>query len=383
MSNNRRVHVFGPAYLDRVLEADRALAPPGSPPLDQSVDGVWTFGSGLIFRDPDGASITVELPDDWPGPVGTVTLDRALGIDDLSVRARSWHDDLGGMGAGFALALDGTLVSALGGDDDPMSRAVASLLDRANIRQSPLRVVGASADWTLLVTSGPNGDKLPVGFRGCHAAIQAEQMEDALVQSGPCDLRVVAALPNRLSAQALRAPGAPVRFFAPTTRNMIDGALPLARFAEWVDIFCCNRREWESLEDREQVAWQVSILAVTDGPSGSVVRFTTPQGEAGTIVLPAFPRTTPPKDTNRAGESYAATLIATLLDAGWSNGVSDPELIRHAALRASAAAALTLDRKRFGFPSPQEIDVALAAGRVDATDGALDDPRYNAVSRND
>ena len=50
------------------------------------------------------------------------------------------------------------------------------------------------------------------------------------------------------------------------------------RFAESVDVLCCNRREWESLDDREEVAWRVSILAVTDGPHGSVVRFTTPEG---------------------------------------------------------------------------------------------------------
>jgi sugar/nucleoside kinase (ribokinase family) len=108
----------------------------------------------------------------------------------------------------------------------------------------------------------------------------------------------------------------------------------------------------------------VSLLAVTDGPAGSVVRYTTPEGEAGRLSIPAFPRSQPPHDTNRAGEAYAATLVQTLLDHGWTPGVSDPALVRRAAERASAAAALVLDRTAFGFPSEAEIDNALAAGCV-------------------
>ena len=82
--------------------------------------------------------------------------------------------------------------------------------------------------------------------------------------------------------------------------------------------------------------------------------------------MPAFPRRQPPRDTNRAGESYAATLLSTLLDHGWdaASGVVDDALIRTAAQRASAAAALELDRVDFGFPSDAEIDAALAGRRL-------------------
>ena len=82
--------------------------------------------------------------------------------------------------------------------------------------------------------------------------------------------------------------------------------------------------------------------------------------------VPAFPRSHPPRDTNRAGEAYAATLLATLLDAGWRPGVAERTLVEVAATRASAAAALVLDRPDFGFPTPEEIDEALRAGRVGA-----------------
>jgi ribokinase len=357
----RRTHVFGPAYLDRVLRVDRALA---DPPLDQSVDGHWKFAAGLTLVDPAGCSIVIDLPPGWPGPSGEVGLSHALTpgqeVWRREARGLSWHDDLGGMGAGFAAALHGTLVSALGAEDDPTSLAIAERLRRAGVAHRPIRVPGRPADWTLLVTSGEFGDKLPIGFRGCHAALESVAPDDL----GLCDLRVVASLPNRLAAEALSAPGACVRLFAPAMRNMTDRECPVSRFAHAIDVLCCNRREWESLDDREEVAWRVSVLAVTDGARGSSVRFTTPNGEAGSLTLPAFPRSHPPRDTNRAGEAYASTLIATLLDHGWTPGVSDESLVRLAAERASAAAALVLDRAEFGFPGPEQINEALREGRV-------------------
>jgi ribokinase len=265
------------------------------------------------------------------------------------------------MGAGFAAALGGELISALGPEDDPTSRAVADRLARAGVAHRPIRVPDRPADWTLLITSAGFGDKLPIGFRGCHAALPGLPGDI----DGACDLRVVASLPNRLAAEALRKPGAAVRVFAPAMRNMLDRDVPLSRFARSIDVLACNRHEWESLADREEVAWRVSILAITDGPRGSVVRFTTPTGEVGCVEVPAFPRSRPPRDTNRAGESYAATLLTALLDGGWQPGIAEPALVRTAAGRASAAAALVLDRADFGFPTPDEIDDALRAGRVD------------------
>ena len=149
-------------------------------------------------------------------------------------------------------------------------------------------------------------------------------------------------------------------------RNVLDRDCPVSSFVRAIDVLSCNRHEWETLDDREEVAWQVSILIVTDGPDGSAVRYTTTGGEAQQIYVPVFPRRRPPRDTNRAGESYAATLLSTLLDNGWdaASGVVDDGLIRQAALRASAAAALELDLVDFGFPAVAEIDEALRTGYV-------------------
>jgi ribokinase len=278
-----------------------------------------------------------------------------------NVRGVSWSDDLGGMGAGYVAALGGELISALGSEDDRTSQAIAAQLRNLGITHHPIRLPEHPTDWTLLITSGKFGDKLPIGFRGCHAALTS--LAPWIDQ--PCALRVVTGLPNRIASQALRAPGAGVRFFAPAMRNVIDREDPLSSFAEAVDVLSCNRQEWEQLSDREEVAWKLSVLAITEGADGCVVRFTNPVGESVSLRLPAFPRSRPPRDTNRAGEAFASTLIATLLEGGWTPGVAEESLVRTAAERATVAAALVLDRLNFGFPTPQEIDAALVAGRVD------------------
>ena len=358
--------IFGPAYLDRVVRVDRPLVDPsfGERPLDGSVDGRWVeAGGGLTLLDPLGSRLVLELPEDWPGPTGTVELSRPLSKAEAgwsrAVPCLSWQDDLGGMGAGFAAALGGELISALGPEGDPASRAIADLLLAAGVTHHPIRVSGKPADWTLLITSGEHGDKLPIGFRGCHAALP----DLAPWSDRAGGLRVVASLPNRLASEALRGP-AEIRAFAPALRNMIDRDPPVSAFAGAIDVLSCNRGEWEALDDREQVAWQVSILAITDGPRGALLRFTTPDGEAGRIEVPAFPRAHPPRDTNRAGEAFAATLLSTLLENGWTPGVTPPDLAHHAANRAAAAAALVLDRADFGFPTSSEVDEGLRAGRV-------------------
>ena len=202
---NRRVSVFGPAYLDRVLRVDRPLIDPAlGPPLDQSVDGAWKFGANptLELVDPAGYTIEIELPADWPGPTGSDppgTTDPP-GRHWTAVGARACLARRPGRdGSGYAAALGGRLCSALGSESDPTSQAIFERLAELGIAHDPIRVLDHSADWTLLVTSGEFGDKLPIGFRGCHAALAPEALDSRAAR--PCDLRVVASLPNHLAAQ--------------------------------------------------------------------------------------------------------------------------------------------------------------------------------------
>ncbi len=359
--------VFGPAYLDRVIRVDGPLLDPslGWPPLDRSVDGDWlTRDNGhnfLSLVDPLGRMLRVEVPSSWPGAVGMVALSRPLfGPEPRQVRGLTTVDDLGGMGAGFAASLGGMLVSALGDEDDPTTRAIVALLERAGIAHEPSRVADHPADWTLLISSGVHGDKLPVGFRVCHAA-----WTDLSRWAGRASrVRVVAALPNRLACEALGGGPAEVRAFFPNSRNMLDRAEPVAGFAHRFDVLSCNQGEWDDLGDGASALALVPVVAITDGPRGATVRFQSPAGESDQIEVPAFPRVTPIADTNHAGEAFAATLLATLVEAGWTPGPASPDLVRRAAWRGSAASGLVLGRTDFGFPTATEIDEAVRRGVV-------------------
>jgi sugar/nucleoside kinase (ribokinase family) len=357
----RKTLVFGPAYVDRVLKVDRPLVESGV--IDRSVNGRWDVASGpagelQVAGLPEG-NLRIEPPADWPGPTGTVIVGDASGEHPLrEVRGIAWHDDLGGMGAGFARAFGGTLHLMLGDESEPIGRRVIELLDGLGIAHNATHIPGRLGEWTLLITSGEFGDKLPIGFRdpGTHGAMTG--------RLDPCDLLVAASMTNRRAAAALAGVEARVRVFAPAMRNVTDTDPKVSAFVRDLDILCCNRAEWESIADREEVAWRVSILAVTDGPRGAEIRYTTPTGDAGRLEIPAFLRREPPKDTNRAGEAFASTLVTTLLDGKWSPGTTEEGLIRKAAERASAAAALVLDRVDFGFPTSAEVDRALHQGVV-------------------
>lgn len=365
--------VYGPAYLDRVIRVDQPLLlPSAGPPLDRSVEG--TAGAAdpsrrMLLVDLQGRTIEILLPPDWPGPFGPIQLRTRLGVVPeiwrRTVATLSWQDDLGGMGAGYAAALRGTLVSALGGADDPIRQAIEALLLKYGIRSRPVCLEDQPTDWTLLVTSGPHGDKLPIGFRGCHEAwsLRPDGAEPPL----PSEIRVVAGLPNRLASLLLRAGGASLRLFAPAMRNM-TGDPPIADFADAIDLLSCNRGEWETLSpaDRLQILEKVPVVLVTDGPAGCIIHYhgADRQGLADRLEVPAFPRAHPPRDTNRAGECFASTFVSTLLDSGWRPGPLSRDRVEQAGRRASAASALVLDLVDFGFPSPSEIDAACASGVV-------------------
>ncbi len=361
MPTPRKTLVFGPAYVDRVLKVDRPLLESGV--VDRSEQGRWDLEAAptadLFIAGLAEGDLHILPPAGWPGPTGRVVVGAPSGGHSIrALRGIAWHDDLGGMGAGFAKAFGGTLHLLLGDESEPIGRRVLELLDGLGIAHRATHVPGRIGEWTLLITSGEFGDKLPIGFR------DAGTRDGQIDRLAPRDLLVVASMTNRRASAVLAGIEARVRLFAPAMRNATDTEPKVSAFARDIDILCCNRTEWESIADREEVAWRVSVLAITDGPQGAQVRYTTPTGDAGRLEVPAFPRREPPKDTNRAGEAFASTLVTTLLDGGWLPGTTEEGLMRMAAERASAAAALELDRVDFGFPSADEVDRAIDEGIV-------------------
>lgn len=371
MSRHWPAIVYGPAYLDRVLHVDAPLLAPGAGgTIDRSMDGQLALEDDrprIELHDESGPALVINTPPQWPGPLGIIQLSGRLLPSDGREGPRmlegvSWHEDLGGMGAGYAAALGGTLVSALGDVDDPMSLSIEAHIRKQGIAHQPIRVRGRSADWTLLLSSGPHGDKLAIGFRGCHAAVES------FVTDHDARLIVVAGLPIAHCERAFPPPADSeiVRLYAPSMRNITDQRDRARLIA--ADVLCCNRQEWETLPEDNRAAFEkwVPLIAVTDGSRGARIRGGSLRSNNITIEIPAFPRGRPPRDTNRAGEAFGSTLVRSLLDAGWRPDRMFPtDEFRRTAIRASAAAALELDMDRFGFPSAAAIDAALALGIVD------------------
>ncbi len=380
-SSLRGTLVVGPAYLDRVLRLDDPLvASEQGGPLDRSQDGRLVDKAEiegikpdlLTIADANRSRLVIAPPTGWPGPFGMIRLDDPLLADDLEpgwtrrLQATAWEDDLGGMGAGYAAAFEGTLISAVGPPDDPVTLTIQhKLAEVSTIAHSPI-VMNHPADWTLLVTSGRHGDKLPIGFRGCHAALENLGGSPSLRE--PADLLVVASLPNRLLKEALHRSHARIRLCAPALRNMRDRQPPLGMLADRIDILTCNQHEWDTLdvEDRRALERRVAVIAVTRGAEGVTVSARSGDGSDRAIVdRPAFPRRRPPLDTNRAGECFGATLARTLIEADFDPRVPpDPEAVAHAATTATIGAALVLDRIDFGFPTAEQIEVARQRGFV-------------------
>ena len=291
------------------------------------------------------------------------------------VNAVDFLEDLGGMGAGYASALGGRLVSCLANQDDPTSRAVTGALSKAGIIHDPIFTGTPRADWTLLITSGPFGDKMPIGFRGCHAALQAQQLPPIarLGDGRNATLLVVAGLGNAIArevfaswtcaASSSHSTGNSVfRFFAPSRRNAVDRELPIATFAEFIDAVSCNQDEWGCMApaDRDALQSRARLLIITDGPRGAFVSFRAEAtGLWRRIHVPAFPRARPPVDTNRAGEAFASEFLRSALKCDGDRIAVDEACIPLASRRAAAAASLVLDRHMFGFATQHEIDAAL------------------------
>ncbi|MFO0956363.1 MAG: PfkB family carbohydrate kinase [Isosphaeraceae bacterium] len=175
---------------------------------------------------------------------------------------------------------------------------------------------------------------------------------------------VVASLSNRLAGSALRACPATIRVFAPSLRNLLDPHPSFSSLAAQFDVVCLNLGEWSACPDQEEIADRLKLLVVTDGPNGVRIRFLSDGGAHEELHAPVYPRSRPPVDTNRAGETLASTFLLALWEGGWKGGAVARSLIESAARRASAAAALQLDLPRFGFPDRNAIEGALRLGRV-------------------
>lgn len=365
-SSNTTALIFGPAYLDLVI---RVAGPISDRPIDLGCDGHFTPDAldRLEIACPNGASLTI------PGLKGTACpTGRLMTANDVlpaglnrTLAMIETFEDLGGMGAGYAAALGGRLVSAIAGPTDPLSARVRQAIEREKIDRRLITIAAKSqADTTFIVTSGGNGDKLPVGLRGCHASLEP----DDVLGYDHAPIVVVASLPNALMHAVLAECQDSLRILAPSARNCRDRSYPLGELAAVTDLLALNSGEWAEMSDTDRRAFEDSaaILSITLGPEGAEILWRNRRGERESHFEPAFPRRQPLVDTNRAGEAFASQLILKLVETGWAHErrTVDEQSVRVAALHASASAGLVIGMPRFGFPSRADVERTVGLGEI-------------------
>lgn len=348
--------IFGPAYLDLVVETGTPLLPNEAFCLDQSLPAsaamVRTDGR-LLLEGPTGDQLIFALPEAHQRFAATYhlaepVLARLLGVDtgrtvrgDYPVTA--FRTQIGGMGAGYAKAFGGVLRLPLG--DDDIAQRVQGLLADHGIAAAPSFLVQCSSDTSLVVLS-PRGEKLAVGVRQAMVRWRPTDMDDELRQRASA--LVFCGAPNALLAELLaKTPDIPV-MCAPAMRNVRDTEVPLATLAPHIHYLTLNALEWEHLRDAESCLRQIPLISVTDGPHGSRVFL-----RGGTqIDIPAQP-CDGPLNTNRAGETFGSTLFKYLMyrDPEWfRTGQIDAKLARQAGELAARQAARQLHITGFAFP---------------------------------
>ncbi|MBI1323890.1 hypothetical protein GC170_12005 [bacterium] len=365
-SSNLPALIFGPAYLDLVV---RVAGPISHRPIDLGSDGHFDPDSldRLEIICPNGAALIIPGLKGTACPTGRLTTANDVlpaGLNRTMAMIETF-EDLGGMGSGYAAALGGRLVSALAQPIDPLSARVRQAIAKHGIDHRAVSFVDiAQADTTFIVTSGPSGDKLPIGLRGCHASLEP----DDVLGYDHAPIVVAASLSNALMHAVLVEARESLRILAPSARNCRDRMYPLSRMAAVTDLLALNAGEWAELTETDRRAFEDSaaILSITRGPEGAEILWRNRRRERESHFEPAFPRRRPPVDTNRAGEAFATHLIRKLVETGWSHErrTVDERAVRVAALYASAAAGLVIGMPRFGFPSSKDVERIVGLGEI-------------------
>lgn len=348
MARNRPT-IFGPAYLDVVLTLDRPLLA-GGPVLDQSLPAarLTPRDDGLLeVVGPTGDRLVCLLPPDQAEFAASCELCEPVLARTQPGRTVTGEyrvadavRQLGGMGAGYAKALGGLLRMPVG--DDAIGREVLQLLAAHEIDAVPALLPDCPSDTSLLLQS-PQGDKLAIGVRQAMVRWQAKPEDHAL--AAEASALVFCGAPNALTAAVLESASDIPVLCAPALRNVCDRSFPMAGLAAKIDYLTLNALEWSQLDGAEEMRKQVPVITVTEGAQGSRILL----GERE-IQIPAAPFEGP-ADTNRAGETYAATFFRTLLAAcpEFPRGIN-AEVAVYAGRLAAEQAAKQLALREFGFP---------------------------------
>lgn len=379
-----RVQVIGPSYLDEIIEVDgplcherwvREALPERAGPVridysrtEAEREPLDEPGVFLQVDSPGGDSIRVTEPGTSGGRRLLVEEERlfdaaSLGLSDdprvppllTEVPLCGRRLQLGGMGAGYALALGGRLVLPLGaaaGQPDVDALKMCEMMEGCGISCDPVWVSGADTDVTTLLWSSA-GDKLPVGRRSACYAVTAEALLERAV---PADLNIITSLPSA-TARSVAKDLTGWKLLTPSLRNLREGGVEQVCAA--VDAVSMNSTEWGALADPEQVRRCCPLVLVTRGEEGAAVAFRDKAGRMCWTEVPAAELEEGVVDANHAGEAFTAGFLGALLGqmsvAELRRGEYSEGILREAAWQGSLSAALELTKREMRFPDRAEV----------------------------
>ncbi len=350
--------IFGPAYLDTVVKINGKIIAELSAPLDQSLPVI-----SIMPDDSRRVRIVSDIGDDVIIPLADYSacvsgeyrlregiLSRRCGDNcppvKITLTADACFQQLGGMGAGYAKSLGGTLRMPLG--DDSLGENLREMLANCGIVSSPAILPGHTSDSTLLIQSH-TGDKLAAGYRD--ALLHWQPDEDDFKLAKMAENIIFCGGLNSFTGKILSADiNVPV-MCAPSMRNIDDTAFPLADFAAKIDYLTMNALEWSHLKRQDEIINNIPLITITDGARGCDIYL---YGKE--YFYPALPHPGP-VDTNRAGETYAATIWKAVLAfcPAFPREKIPESLLARIANIAAKQAHRQLDITNFAFPDDDRI----------------------------
>ncbi len=345
--------IYGPAYLDTVITISEPIAPELTAPLDQSlpIKKITADDSRQISIISDiGDCLNLILPANSTTTGGEyylreAILSRRYGDKSLPIvskySAESCIRQLGGMGAGYAKAVGGRLRVPLG-DDNP-GDILLNILKSHNISVLPTILSGYSTDTTLLIQS-KSGDKLAMGLRDALLQWQPDSNDYTLINQADCV--IFCGAPNRFMTELLLSDISTPVICAPSMRNIDDSAYPLYDLVNKIDYLAMNALEWKHLSNHDKFISEIPLITITDGARGCDIYI-----HGKSFFYPALPHPGP-VDTNRAGETYASTMLKAILHfyPQFPDADISEDMLSNIAKIANKQAHRQLDITSFNFP---------------------------------
>lgn len=306
MAGDANILVYGPAYLDLVITIDQPLCAPHRVDKSIRVSAVIANNDNTIhLHGENGDDMLFPLADAFQQYAADYYLSESVlpGIEkiDKSYHVISCQRQLGGMGAGYALALNGLLRHPQG--EDSRGDFVSMQLRQCGV-VAQAEILTGESDLSLVIIGGE--DKLTMGQRPMMTKWRATEEDHRFVADASA--LCFCGAPNALTASLLPYAQSMPIMLAPSRRNINDIDFPLAVLAGRVSYLTLNRLEWEELPEKELWRKNTPIITITDGPNGCQVILAT--GEE--FSLPAHPHHGM-ADTNRCGETFGTAFFRTLV----------------------------------------------------------------------